>query len=67
MVSYSQPFNLKKFGPGWITTEKDWWTLDKLLEKSPHLPIAPKKQLNNLRPVGKTEIAMGKVVEWPRS
>lgn len=64
--SFSQPFNLKKHGGEWITAEEDLWWIDQKLDASPHFKILTPKQVRALRPVGKTEIRMGKVIEWER-
>lgn len=62
--SFSKPYNLKKLGKGWITSEKNLWHLVKILDKLPHYPVAPKKNLKLLRRADKMEMKAGKLAEW---
>ncbi|MEK7063637.1 MAG: hypothetical protein AAB955_03030 [Patescibacteria group bacterium] len=64
--SYSKPLNMKKFGQGWVTTPKHLWWLDKELNKQPHYPIAPKKNMRLVRIAGKSERIAGSVLEWSK-
>lgn len=64
--AYSAPFNLKKFGPEWMTAEEDLWWLDKKLDRSPHVKILSLAQIKNLRLADKIEIRAGKLLEWPK-
>lgn len=62
--SFSNPYNLKKEKIDWITNEKDLWHLVDVLDNLPHFDVAPKKNLNLLRPADKMERKAGKIVEW---
>lgn len=61
LVSFAGPFNLKKFGTGWITSEKNLWFIDKALEKTAHVKIPRPK---NLRRADAIEIKAGKLTDW---
>lgn len=65
--NFSNPYNLKKQGMDWITSEKDLWHLVKVLDRLPHFDVAPKKNLKLLRPADKMEMKAGKIVEWKKS
>ena len=64
LLSYSQPFDLRKVFKkyNWTVNEEDLWDLSVELDESPHSFIVPKGL--KLRPASKTEIEAGKVVEW---
>ncbi len=67
--AYSAPYELSRFAPKkWVIAEKDLDWLPDAPRKSPHLPIAPQKNLRRLRAVSKTELkAFGyDVVEWKK-
>lgn len=65
--SYSKPFNLSKFGTGWITSSKDLWEIDKALDKSPHINIINSKQSAMLKKADKIETEAGKMLEWKQN
>jgi hypothetical protein len=64
LVSYSAPFNLKKFGTEWITSDEILKFLVLALDKSPHFPIVPKKNHKYIRKADPIERKVGEVVEW---
>lgn len=66
LIGYTRPINLKKFGTKWITSEDDLWKINDALFDAPHLPIAPKKILKNLRPVDPIEIKITKITNWKK-
>lgn len=62
--SYSKPLNMKKFGKDWITSEEDLWWVDTELNKLPHYPIAPLKNLKGARRADPMEIKAGSLLEY---
>ncbi len=56
---FSEPFDLRKFGTGWIVSDKDLWYIDKALDRSPHHPLLDKKSLANLRLADRIQIRAG--------
>jgi hypothetical protein len=64
LQSFSKPFTLKKFGDSWITNEDDLWDIGASLDDSPHIEIAHKSVLKNLRKADVIEIQAGKIVEY---
>jgi hypothetical protein len=66
LLAYSKPYDLRRYKPeDWVTA--DFKKVERVIEEldmSPHLPIAPKKVLKNLRPASKLEIKNLKNVEW---
>ncbi|HEY4484560.1 MAG TPA: hypothetical protein VI978_02460 [Candidatus Paceibacterota bacterium] len=67
MRSFSQPFNLARFGYNWITSEKDLWDIADALDASKHYSILTKKTLAGLRPADSVEIKAGKITQWKRT
>lgn len=65
--SYSKSFNLKKYGTNWITSEENLHNIVDDLDRSPHFPIFPKKNLKFLRKVGRMEKKAGELIEWKKS
>lgn len=61
---FSNPYNLKKQGTSWITSEKDLWHLVDVLDDLPHFDVAPKKNLKLLRKADKMERKAGTLIEW---
>lgn len=64
--AYSAPLDLRTFEDGWETEDADLWGIDEALDKIRHFPIAPPKNLQNLRLADKIERAAGKIVEWKK-
>jgi hypothetical protein len=62
--SYSKPFNLKKFGHDWITSEDDLWDLAVELDESPHYSLYPAKNKKYIRKADAMERNAGKLIEW---
>ncbi len=65
LLSYSKPFNLKRYPlKKWLTTHEslDWMAAD--LDDSPHLPIAPKSVLKNVRKATPFERQIMSFEEW---
>jgi len=64
--SYSKPFDLSKFGRGWIDSKTDLYHIDRALDVSPHINILTPKQIKNLRLAEKIEIKAGEIVEYKK-
>lgn len=60
MLSYSKPFDLKKYGTMWITSEENLWDIGGDLDDSPHYSVVPKNL--KLRKADKIEIKIGKII-----
>lgn len=67
LVSFSKPFNLKKFGSSWVTAEKDLHYLVTALDKSPHVTILPAKNKKFIRLADKMERRAGRLKEWAKN
>ena len=61
---YSKPFNLKRFGTGWITEEKDLWNIADALSERKHYFLVPKGSWRYVRKADHMELKAGKLVEW---
>ncbi|MGH8123697.1 MAG: hypothetical protein ACREPT_13100 [Rudaea sp.] len=62
---YSRPFDLARLAPEeWIATEDDLHWLVNVLDDSPHLPVAPRKAIRQLRPVAALELRTMRITEW---
>lgn len=64
--NYSRPFNLARFGIGWIISEKNLWHIAEALDGSPHYPILTKSMIAGLRRADKVEIEAGKIVQYKK-
>ena len=64
LLSYSKPFNMKKFGTTWVTEEDDLWEIGAELDDSPHIPVAPKSSAKHYRKADPVEIKAGKLLEY---
>ncbi len=62
---YSAPFDLSRYAPEkWVTAEEDLhWIVD-AIDASRHFPIAPEKNMRQLRRPAHIEIKAGNLVEW---
>ncbi len=66
--SYSaRPFNLKKLGSEWVTSEKNLQPIAQALDDAPHTPIAPAKNLALLRKADHMERKAGMLAEWKKA
>ena len=43
LASYSRPFDLRTLGDYWVTSEKDLWELDDILNRVRHYKVVPEK------------------------
>ncbi|MBX4187843.1 MAG: hypothetical protein KW793_01770 [Candidatus Doudnabacteria bacterium] len=60
--SYSNPFNLTRYGIDWITSADDLWEIANDLDEVKHYPIVPKGL--RLRKADQFEIHLGNLTEW---
>jgi len=65
--SYSNPFNLARFGTKWITAEENPWYLNDALDATPHFPFIPEKNKRLIRPADPVERTAGSITEWKKS
>lgn len=63
MRTYSKPFNLKKFGHAWMTSEEDLWDMGDALDVSPHIQVATPQMMRTFRNADPIEIEAGKLLE----
>lgn len=67
LVSYSKPFDLRKFDPKrWVVASKNVDWLAEALGRAPHFPIAPAKHMKALRPASPIERRATRLREWTR-
>ncbi len=65
--SYSKPLNMKTLGTEWITSEKELWHLDKILDALPHSELVPKGNEKYVRAADHMELRAGRIIEWKKS
>lgn len=63
----TKPFDLRKFGTDWITTEEDLFSIAERIDHSRHSRIIPKRNRSLIRPADVMERRAGQLIEWPRS
>ncbi|MDE1919571.1 MAG: hypothetical protein KGH56_02610 [Patescibacteria group bacterium] len=64
---YSKPLDMRRFGTGWITAEKDLWNIADALSVLPHYDLVPKGNRRYVRNADRMERKAGSFVEWPKS
>ncbi len=64
--SYSNPFNLDRFGEDWLVSEKDLWDIAGALDSAKHYKILNPRQIKRLRPADEIEIKAGKLTQWKK-
>jgi hypothetical protein len=62
--SYSRPFDLRKEGIDWVTSEEDLWELAHTLDTIKHFPLVPEKNKRYIRKADAMEIKAGELREW---
>ncbi len=68
LVAFStEPFDLRKYGKKWVTTEEDLFSMVDELDGKPHTQIIPKKNKKFLRRADKMERRAGKIIEWKKT
>lgn len=63
---FSTPFDLKKFGTGWITAEKNLWRIAEALCDCPHQKIASRTTIASFRRADPIEIRAGRIVQYKK-
>ncbi len=64
--SFSKPFNVKKFGTKWITSEQNLDHIADALDESPHTSIIPQQNIKYLRKADNMELKAGSLIEWKK-
>lgn len=67
LVSYSRPLDLRKFGSGWVTDEKNLHYIAHALDEQKHYAMVPKVNRRILRPASAFERTTTDAREWLRS
>jgi len=67
LVSYSRPLNMKKLGINWITSEKELWEIDGIIDALPHYPLVPKGNSRYIRRADPMELKAGRFIEWKKT
>ncbi len=67
LVSYSKPFNLKRFKTAWVTAEEDLHNIAEAIDDSAHLPIYPPRNMRFIRKADIMERKAGKLKQWKKS
>ena len=65
--AYSRPFDLRRFGADWVTTEDNLYPLAVAIDDSPHYDLVPRKNIPHLRPADRMELSHGQYIEWKKS
>lgn len=60
--SYAGPFDLRRFGADWLTSDKNQWKLVDAIDATKHYPLVPAG--TKLRRADTIEIKAGKLTEW---
>ena len=63
----SRPFDLRRFGVGWMTAEKNLRYIARALNSAPHQLIHPAKNRKYIRLADKMERRAGLLREWKKS
>ena len=63
----TRPFNMKKLGTKWITTEDDLQYIAQAIDDAPHSRLFPKKQEKYIRKADPMERRASLLVEWKRT
>lgn len=64
---YSKPLDMRHFGTGWITAEKDLWEVADALSERKHYFLVPKGNWRHVRKADNMELAAGSLIEWKKS
>lgn len=65
--SFSHPFDVRRFGTTWVTSEKSVWHIADALSLSPHVPFIPAHAIPYLRPATAFERSVTDTSEWDES
>ncbi len=64
--NYSRPFDLRKFGTEWVTSEEQLWDIDQALDASPHVQLLDKKMIESLRPADQIAIKASNLTRFKK-
>lgn len=64
---YSKPLDMRRFGTGWLTAEKDLWEVADALSSLPHYYLVPKGNWKFVREADSMELKAGSFIEWQKS
>lgn len=64
---YSRPFNLKRFGTNWVTSEESLIDIAEALDLSRHYKLVPSQNERTLRLASTIERQTGSIPEWEKS
>ena len=64
---YSRPFNLKRFGTEWVTSEDSLIDIAEALDLSRHYRLVPSMNERSLRVASEIEKKIGSVPEWRKT
>lgn len=68
LTSYSaKPFDLRRLGAGWITAEKNLYSVAEAIDRAPHQRIYPPKNRKFIRSADKMERRAGRIIEWKKT
>lgn len=62
--SFSQAFDLSRFGAAWITAEGDLWEIANSLDESRHEKLLTRGMISRLRKAEPIEIELGKILQY---
>lgn len=67
LATYSRPFNLRRFGTDWVTSEENLLPIAEALDASRHYAIVPQKNARLLHRASSFEISViAPALEWPK-
>ena len=64
--SYSDAFDLTKFGEDWLVAKNNLWNIAEALDNSKHYKILNSRQIKRLRLADGIEIKAGKLTQWKK-
>lgn len=64
---YSAPFNLKKLGTDWITSEEELFEIVDAVNDSRHFPVVPKENARSIRKADPVELRTEHLLEWEKT
>lgn len=67
LYTYSaKPFDLQRYGKGWLTAEEELFYIADAIDAAPHRSLIPKKNVRLIRKADTMEMRAGKLVEWKK-
>ena len=64
---YSKPLDLRHFGIGWITAEKDLFNIADALGERVHYFLVSQGNWRHVRRADRMELSAGRLIEWKKS